>query len=231
MNQIIEPLMFVQGSSMFPQYVLQRPEVLLMPRVLNLNPLMAGPFGPQGPLMFTPGQGNQVTPHQEQLGPPEDPSAANVPQLPQTPVQVLTVNIHSWVNAGATKKKLFTKLITVIWSELFLTPSQIFPQFQYPTYGFPQLPRQQVWSRTHKPLWKHQWITSFNVCFHSQGFPYFLPPYVYPVLQPPNNPQQNLDRETQSPQLPLQVRHVRPHKAEKRTIPGSLLRENLISWI
>lgn len=43
------------------------------------------------------------------------------------------------------------------------------------------------------------------------GFHYFVPSYGYPqqrntaVLQP-NNAQQNLDRTTQRPQLPLQVR-------------------------
>uniref|UniRef100_UPI003AAF5FE6 uncharacterized protein odam isoform X4 n=1 Tax=Centroberyx gerrardi TaxID=166262 RepID=UPI003AAF5FE6 len=67
-------------------------------------------------------------------------------------------------------------------------PMQMVPQYQYPAYGFPQQPRMQA-------------------------FPYFLPPYGYPqqrnvVLQPNNGQvvqaQQNLERTTQRPQLPLQ---------------------------
>ncbi|XP_029995555.1 uncharacterized protein odam isoform X2 [Sphaeramia orbicularis] len=148
-----------QGSSILPQFVLQQqqPEVLLTPQVVNLNPQVAGPFGPQGPQVLFPTQGNQLPPvlipngQQEQLGPPQDPNSPNIPQQAQNPVQM-------------------------------------FPQFQYPAYGFPQLPRQQ-------------------------GFPYFVPPYGYPqqrntVVLPPNNGQviqPNLERTTQRPQLPLQA--------------------------
>ncbi|XP_076585476.1 uncharacterized protein LOC143320007 isoform X1 [Chaetodon auriga] len=144
-----------QASSLLPQYVLQQqqPEVLLTPQVVNLNPQMAGPFGPQGPQLFLPAQGNQLTPllvpngQQDQLGPPQDPNAPNVPQQAQNPVQM-------------------------------------FPHFQYGSYGFPQFPRQQ-------------------------GFPYFVPSYGFPqqrntaALQPING-QQTLERTTQRPQLPLQ---------------------------
>ncbi|XP_076001878.1 uncharacterized protein odam [Genypterus blacodes] len=154
-----------QASSLLPQFVLQQlqlqqqqPDVLLTPQVLNLNPQFASPFGPQGPQLMFPTQGNQLTPvllpngQQDQTGPPQNPNAGIVPQQAQNPMQM-------------------------------------FPQFQYPTYGFPQFPRQQ-------------------------GFPYFVPPYGFPqprnpaVLQPNIGqvvPQQTLDRTTQRPQLPLQV--------------------------
>uniref|UniRef100_A0A672GBM9 Odontogenic, ameloblast associated n=1 Tax=Salarias fasciatus TaxID=181472 RepID=A0A672GBM9_SALFA len=158
-----------QASSLLPQYVLQQqqPEVLLTPQVLNLNPQVAGPFGPQGPQLLLPNQGNQLTPmivpngQQEQLGPAQDPNAPTIPQQGQNPMQM-------------------------------------FPQFQYPSYGFPQLHRQQ-------------------------GFPYFMPPYGYPqqrntaVLQP-NNGQQNLEKTTQRPQLPLQTWPLETQK-ESTTIP------------
>ncbi|XP_068445522.1 uncharacterized protein odam [Clinocottus analis] len=81
-------------------------------------------------------------------------------------------------------------------------PSQVFPPFQYPSYGFPQLPRQQ-------------------------GFPYFVPPYGYPqqrnnvVFQPnnANNGQQKLERTTQRPQLPLQTWPLGTQK-ESTTVPS-----------
>lgn len=147
-----------QASSLLPPFVLQQqqPEVLLTPQVVNLNPQVAGPFGPQGPMLL-PSQGNQLTPvivpngQQEALGPAQDPNAPTVPQQAQNPVQM-------------------------------------FPQFQYPAYGYPQLTRQQ-------------------------GFSYFLPRYGYTqqrnvLPQQPNNgpvlPNSNLDRTTQRPQLPLQ---------------------------
>lgn len=75
----------------------QQPEVLLTPQVVNFNPQVSGPFGPFGPQVpqtFLPNQGNQLTPillpngQQEQLGPPQDPNAPNVPQQAQNPVQV-----------------------------------------------------------------------------------------------------------------------------------------------
>ncbi|XP_073339407.1 uncharacterized protein odam [Pagrus major] len=84
-----------QASSILPQFVLQQqPEVLLTPQMVNLNPQMAGPFGPQGPQMLFPNQGNQLTPmifpngQQEQFGPPQDPNAPNIPQQAQNPVQM-----------------------------------------------------------------------------------------------------------------------------------------------
>lgn len=86
-----------QGSSVFPQFVLQQqqqPEVLFTPQVLNFNPQVAGPFGPQGPQLLLPNQGNQLTPmlfpngQQELLGPAQDPNAPNGPQQAQNPVQV-----------------------------------------------------------------------------------------------------------------------------------------------
>uniref|UniRef100_A0A3Q1J1C0 Uncharacterized protein n=1 Tax=Anabas testudineus TaxID=64144 RepID=A0A3Q1J1C0_ANATE len=160
-----------QGSSLLPQYVLQQqqPEVLLTPQVVNLNPQVAGPFGPQGPQLLFPNQGNQLTPmlvpngQQDQIVPPQDPNAPNVPQQAQNPVQM-------------------------------------YPQFQYPVYGFPQLPRQQ-------------------------GFPYFMPPYGYPqqrntMMLQPNNAQQNPERTTQRPQLPLMLPSQRVvTQKESTTIP------------
>ncbi len=52
--------------------------------------------------------------------------------------------------------------------------------------------------------------------FCPQGFSYFLPPFGFPqqrnnVVLQPNNGQQTLERTTQRPQLPLQVRHARWH--------------------
>lgn len=87
-----------QASSILPQYVLQQqqPEVLLTPQMVNLNPQMAGPFGPQGPQLMIPNQGNQLTPllipngQQEQLGPAQDPNSPTVPQQAQNSVQVQT---------------------------------------------------------------------------------------------------------------------------------------------
>ncbi|XP_059187671.1 uncharacterized protein odam [Centropristis striata] len=162
-----------QGSSLLPQFVLQQqqPEVLLTPQVVNLNPQVASPYGPQGPQLFFPNQGNQLTPviipngQQEQLGPPQDPNAPNVPQQAQNPVQM-------------------------------------FPQFHYQPYGFPQFHRQQ-------------------------GFPYFVPSYGYPqqrnpVVLQPNNGQQKLERATQRPQLPLQQASqpkVQTERKESTTIP------------
>ncbi|XP_035493350.1 gamma-gliadin isoform X1 [Scophthalmus maximus] len=166
-----------QGSSLFPQFVLQQqqqPEVLFTPQVLNFNPQVAGPFGPQGPQLLLPNQGNQLTPmlfpngQQELLGPAQDPNAPNGPQQAQNPVQM-------------------------------------FPHFQYPAYGFPQFPRQQ-------------------------GFQYFVPSYGYPqqrnaVVLQPNNGQQNLDRTTQRPQLPLQ-QASQPKVPTERTRPLGTQRES-----
>ncbi|CAL9700209.1 unnamed protein product [Knipowitschia caucasica] len=82
-----------QGSSLLPPFVLQQqPDVLLTPQMVNFNPQMAGPFGPQGPQMMFPSQGNQLTPvilptGQEQPG-AQDPNAPTVPQQAQNPVQM-----------------------------------------------------------------------------------------------------------------------------------------------
>ena len=91
----------LQGSPMLPPYIFQQqPEVLFTPQVVNLNPQIGGPFGPQGPqFMFPTNQGNQQ-PHlnpvilpngqQDQLG-PLDPNTATgpmQPMQPHNPVQV-----------------------------------------------------------------------------------------------------------------------------------------------
>lgn len=85
----------VQAASLLPQLVLQQqPDVLLTPQLVNLNPQLAGPFNPQGPQLFLPNQGNQLTPivvpngQQDQLGPPPDPNNPSVAQQGQNPVQV-----------------------------------------------------------------------------------------------------------------------------------------------
>lgn len=86
----------MQAASLLPQLVLQQqqqPDVLL-PQLFNLNPQLAGPFNPQGPQLFLPNQGNQLTPvvvpngQQDQPGPPLDPSNPNVAQQGMNPVQV-----------------------------------------------------------------------------------------------------------------------------------------------
>lgn len=98
----------LQGTSLLPQILLQQqPEVLLTPQMVNLNPQMAGPFAPQGPQLFFPSQGNQLTPvivpngQQEQAGTPQDPNAPNIPQQAQNPVQVgeknNSVTVLLWV--------------------------------------------------------------------------------------------------------------------------------------
>ncbi|XP_068178685.1 uncharacterized protein odam [Antennarius striatus] len=82
---------------------------------------------------------------------------------------------------------------------------QMFPNFQYPPYGFPQYPGQP-------------------------GFPYFVPPYGYPqqrtnVVLQPNNAQQTLERVTQAPQLPLQ-RFSQPKVQTERTWPLGTKKES-----
>lgn len=86
-----------QAASFLPPFVLQQqqqPEVLLTPQVVNLNPQLAGPFGPQGPQFLFPNQGNQLTPvivpngQQDQGGLPQDPNNPNVPQQNPNTVQV-----------------------------------------------------------------------------------------------------------------------------------------------
>uniref|UniRef100_H3CYZ5 Odontogenic, ameloblast associated n=1 Tax=Tetraodon nigroviridis TaxID=99883 RepID=H3CYZ5_TETNG len=71
-----------QASSVLPQLVLQPPEMLL-----NWNPQLAAPFNPQ----FFPNQASQLTPVLPPNGPelqPQEPNAANGPQLPLNPVQM-----------------------------------------------------------------------------------------------------------------------------------------------
>uniref|UniRef100_A0A3Q3Q6C0 Uncharacterized protein n=1 Tax=Monopterus albus TaxID=43700 RepID=A0A3Q3Q6C0_MONAL len=68
--------------------------------------------------------------------------------------------------------------------------------YQYSPYGYPQFSRQQ-------------------------GFTYYVAPYGYPQQRnpgvlPPNNGQQNLERPTQRPQLPLQTWGT---QKESTTIP------------
>uniref|UniRef100_A0A3B3BNZ3 Odontogenic, ameloblast associated n=1 Tax=Oryzias melastigma TaxID=30732 RepID=A0A3B3BNZ3_ORYME len=156
-----------QASSLLPQLVLQQPDLLLTPQMVNFNPQLAGPFGPQGPQLLLPNQGGQVTSvllpngQQEQLGPQQDPNNPNIPQQAQNPMQM-------------------------------------YPSYQYPSFGFPHLPRQQ-------------------------GFRYFVPSYGYPqqrnpAMLQPNNGQQNLDRTTQRPQLPLQTMPAGTQK-ESSTVP------------
>ncbi|XP_061585715.1 uncharacterized protein odam isoform X2 [Cololabis saira] len=83
-------------------------------------------------------------------------------------------------------------------------PMQLYPQFQYPSFGFPQLQRHQ-------------------------GFSYYMPPYGYPqqrgtaVLQPSNG-QQNLERTTQRPQLPLQG--SKPKVQTEKTWPAGTQKES-----
>lgn len=100
---------------MLPQYVLQQqPEVLLTPQLVSLNPQMASPFNPQGPQLFLPNQGSQLTPmlipngRQEQLGPPQDPNTPNVPQQALNPVQVQQ-NSDTVIAAA--------RLLTLIWKK------------------------------------------------------------------------------------------------------------------
>lgn len=96
-SQILELtcVLLFQASSLLPQLVLQQPDLLLTHQMLNLNPQIAGPFGPQGPQLLLPNQGGQVTSvfvpngQQEQLGPQQDPNNPNIPQQAQNPVQVI----------------------------------------------------------------------------------------------------------------------------------------------
>lgn len=214
--------LLLQASSILPQFVLQQqqPEVLLTPQVVNLNPQMAGPFGPQGPQLLFPNQGNQLTPmlvpngQQEQLGPPQDPNAPNVPQQAQNPMQVQQRVFIGFYKTPTSQKINHT-------CESFKMYPQ-FQQFQYPAYGFPQLPRQQVPCHAHWLVGVCQYLpldASFRFkLFRStdlpQGFQYFVPSYGFPqqrntALPQPNKGQQNLERTTQRPQLPLQVRHAK----------------------
>ncbi|RVE76246.1 hypothetical protein OJAV_G00006480 [Oryzias javanicus] len=144
-----------QASSLLPQLVLQHPDLLLTPQMVNLNPQLAGPFGPQGPQLLLPNQGGQVTSvlvpngQQEQLGPQQDPNNPNIPQQAQNPLQ---------------------------------------------------------------------------------GFRYFVPSYGYPqqrnpAMLQPNNGQQNLDRTTQRPQLPLQ-QGSKPKLPTERTMPAGTQKES-----
>lgn len=206
----------LQASSVLPQYVLQQqqPEVLLTPQVVNLNPQMAGPFGPQGPQLFLPAQGNQLTPllvpngQQDQLGPPQDPNAPNVPQTAQNPVQVGRTRPLCAVAASAMLLQSYGDMNNClccasdvstfpVWLLWISSVSQ--------TAGMKS--RMLTWALT--PAFGRS-LQILNRFCRPQGFPYFVPSYGYPqqrntaALQP-NNGQQTLERSTQRPQLPLQV--------------------------
>ncbi|XP_071025741.1 uncharacterized protein [Oncorhynchus clarkii lewisi] len=72
------------------QYVIQQQPELGLPQMVNFNPQVGGPFGPQ---MMFPTQGNQLPPilyanaQQEQPGAPQDPNNPNNPQQPHNPAQ------------------------------------------------------------------------------------------------------------------------------------------------
>ncbi|XP_064781937.1 uncharacterized protein odam isoform X2 [Oncorhynchus masou masou] len=80
----------MQASPFMPQYVIQQQPELGLPQMVNFNPQMGGPFGPQ---MMFPMQGNQLPPilyanaQQEQPGAPQDPNNPNNPQQPHNPAQ------------------------------------------------------------------------------------------------------------------------------------------------
>ncbi|XP_035644960.1 sporozoite surface protein 2 isoform X2 [Oncorhynchus keta] len=80
----------MQASPFMPQYVIQQQPELGLPQMVNFNPQVGGPFGPQ---MMFPTQGNQLPPilyanaQQEQPGAPQDPNNPNNPQQPQNPAQ------------------------------------------------------------------------------------------------------------------------------------------------
>ncbi|XP_035598178.1 uncharacterized protein LOC118362080 isoform X1 [Oncorhynchus keta] len=104
----------MQASPFMPQYVIQQQPELGLPQMVNFNPQVGGPFGPQK--MF-PTQGNQLPPvlytnaQQEHPGAPQDPNNQNIQinhQQPQNPAQ------------GVPQ----------------------FPQY-YPSFSFPQQPRMQ----------------------------------------------------------------------------------------
>lgn len=90
-RQIFYPTLFVQASPFMPQYVIQQQPELGLPQMVNFNPQVGGPFGPQ---MMFPTQGNQLPPmlyanaQQEQPGAPQDPNNPNNPQQPHNPAQV-----------------------------------------------------------------------------------------------------------------------------------------------
>ncbi|XP_053711280.1 uncharacterized protein odam [Synchiropus splendidus] len=162
-----------QASSLLPQFVLQQqqPDVLLTPQMVNLNPQL-GSLNPQLGSPFNPQGPQLLLPNQgNQLTPVMVPNGQqeqlNPPQDPNNP------------NGP----------------QVAQNPVQMFPQFQYPAFGYPQMHRQQ-------------------------GFNYFVPSYGFPpqrnnaVLQP-NNAQQNPEKTTQRPQLPLQQASVPKVPAEK----------------
>ncbi|XP_029606008.1 gamma-gliadin isoform X2 [Salmo trutta] len=104
----------MQASPFMPQYVIQQQPELGLPQMVNFNPQVGGPFGPQ---MMFPTQGNQLPPmlyanaQQEQPGAPQDPNNPNNPNNPQQP--------HNPAQG---------------------VPQ--FPQY-YPSFSFPQQPRMQ----------------------------------------------------------------------------------------
>lgn len=98
----------------------------------------------------------------------------------------------------------------------------MFPQYQYPFNGFPQFPAQQVQSEknsSQRSCTKPSSPSDLNRFCRLQGFPYFISPYGFPQQRNPvmpqlNNAQQALERTTQRPQLPLQVRWAVGHREE-----------------
>ncbi|XP_020351667.1 odontogenic ameloblast-associated protein-like [Oncorhynchus kisutch] len=80
----------MQASPFMPQYVIQQQPELGLPQMVNFNPQVGGPFGPQ---MMFPTQGNQLpsilyaNAQQEQPGAPQDPNNPNNPQQPHNPAQ------------------------------------------------------------------------------------------------------------------------------------------------
>ncbi|XP_062333361.1 proline-rich proteoglycan 2 isoform X1 [Osmerus eperlanus] len=162
----------VQASPFLPQYVLQQQaELARTPQLVNFNPQLTGPFGPMGPPMLFPAQGNQLTP---QIFPnAQQEPQPGTPQDPNSPHQT-----HN-------------------------TQQQMVPQY-YPSFAYPQPPR-------------------------VQGYPYYqYTPYGYPqmrnspsVMQPTINNgqgQQNPEKTTQNPQLPLQ-QAIKPPGQGERTWP------------
>ncbi|XP_010862411.2 sporozoite surface protein 2 isoform X2 [Esox lucius] len=96
------------------QYILRQQPELGLPQLVNFNPQIGVPFGPQGPQMMIPTQGNQLPPllyanaQQEQPQDTNNPNNPNNPNQPQNPAQ------------GVPQ----------------------FPQY-YPSFSFPQQPRMQ----------------------------------------------------------------------------------------
>uniref|UniRef100_A0A8C5B9D6 Odontogenic, ameloblast associated n=1 Tax=Gadus morhua TaxID=8049 RepID=A0A8C5B9D6_GADMO len=173
----------MQGSPMFPPYVFQQqPELMYTPQVVNLNPQIGSPFGPQGPQFMYPNQGTQqqfVYPpnqgnQQQFVYPPNQGSQplnpVYLPNNQQDQLGPLAPNAPS----GPQQPQ---------------NPVQMTPQFQYPMYVYPQQqPNMQGYPYYVYPQ-RNQVIQP------NQG-------QVNQLNQP--NQQTPLDRTTQKPQLPLQ---------------------------